>query len=815
MMWKIRYRKTSQNLGKEAEAMRIDKHTLYMNYPSSWWHDLWREGLICGNGEIGMNIYGGVKEETTMLTHHALWHNGKVDPLPDVSNAFAKLRKLMDTGEFREAGWEVVNALRESGYASRLESQLPAADLKLRIEPNVGFECYLRGIHMDTAEAECEWQDGQTWRASKGFVSRADGVAVKLLSSSSADLNVLISENMHRNQGSDLAETAAKHVVESKQLKFDEQFLCYSALNDDGTLFGAVAGVFPADGTREKTEQGIRVKRSSEILILASVFAGEAEVNREVVFRKEKERLQELAGRGYHSLLEAHAAKHRALYESADLSFHHRGKFHSNEELLMQAWKGTSSLELQEKLWRYGRYLFICGTAEQANPFPLYGLWGGEYDLIWSHNMANENTQMIYWHSYTGNLLPLQKGLYRYYNDRLPVFQENARKLFGMRGIYMTAGTTPGVSVPNQVVPVIMNWVSAAGWIAQHYVYYYYYTRDEAYLKEVLLPYLEQVAAFYEDYVEFYPDGSIHFYPSVSPENTPGNFMPPEHIQMAHPMPTTVNSTIDLAILKEFFTNLSEIARSHGLFADRLPKWERILKAIPEYRIGKDGGIREWQDDRFEERYDHRHLSHIYPVFPGHEVNSLHESELLPAFRRAVELRKIDAQTGWSLAHMAAIYARLEDGNAAFRCLNLMAKSCFTANFFSLHNDWRGMNLSLCMDPAPVQLDAVMGYTNAIQEMLIYSSKDLLKFLPALPDFLKEGRIRSFRYADGFVDMAWDVRKKILKAHIQALRPHTVVLQLPKWNNRFQFSFSGGRAKERQDGLVELELEESGKIDIF
>ena len=98
----------------------------------------------------------------------------------------------------------------------------------------------------------------------------------------------------------------------------------------------------------------------------------------------------------------------------------YRGKYHSNEQLLAEAYSGKQSPELIEKLWKYGRYLFISGTSDKDNPFPLYGLWGGDYRLMWSHNMANENTEMIYWHSYVGNLLPFQKGLYKYYNNRIP-----------------------------------------------------------------------------------------------------------------------------------------------------------------------------------------------------------------------------------------------------------------------------------------------------------------------------------------------------------------------------------------------------------
>jgi len=789
--------------------MRIDKDTLFMRYPSTWWHDLWREGLPAGNGIIGACVYGGVKEETTMIQHHDLWHGGKEDALPDVSQAFRRQREMMDREEFREASWEVVNELKKNNYKTELESQLPIADLLMQIQPNKGFENYIRGIHMDSGEVGSEWEDDASKRSSYLFVSRTGNMVVKRVTSSQPDLNILFSVDMHQNEGSDSAEKYAQHVIQTKKIEIAAPFLVYTAENQDETGYGAVVRILPGKGEMENTPIGIRVKDSSDIQVLIKVFVKEKPENKELVIAKLKKELTTVDG-DYEALLEEHRQEHGKWYHSAQFSLGYQGEYHCNEDLLAAAYSGKQPLELIEKLWKYGRYLFICGTSEQSNPFPLYGLWAGDYHLMWSHNMANENTQMIYWHTYAGNLLPFQKGLYQYYSDRIPVFQNNAKKQFGMRGICMPAGTTPGVAAPNQIVPVIVNWVSAAGWLAQHYCNYYWYTRDEQYLREKLLPYLEEVAAFYEDFIEFYPDGRIHFYPSVSPENTPQNFMPPEHIQMAHPMPTTVNSTIDLAIVKEFFGNLCEIAIDQKLYQDRVELWKKIIASIPEYKINEAGAIKEWQDDRFEERYAHRHLSHIYPVFPGSEVNKLHKEKLLPAFRKAVDLREIDAQTCWSLAHMSAIYARFEDGESAMQCLNNIAKSALTNNFFTLHNDWRKMNISLCIDP-PIQLDAIMGYVNALQEMVMYVSEDLVKLLPALSEELQKGSIKDFRYVDGCIDMVWDMEQKNFAATLTSLREHDMYIQLPSELGEYQFLMEDCHIFKEGE-LYKLHMGEKGKL---
>ena len=792
--------------------MKINKNTLFMRYPSTWWHDLWREGLVCGNGLIGANVYGGVKEETTMLTHHDLWHNGCEDQLPDVSDSFYRLSQKMDQGDFQEASWEIVNSLNSKHYKTTLESPLPLADFKMSIEPICGFSEYIRGIHMDSGEVGCEWKDGSSERSSYLFVSRKENMIIKKVSSNLFDLNVLFSMDAHINNNSDTIERYGRHILDSKETHNTAPFIVYTAKNDDDTWYGAVARICTQNGSCCNTPLGIQVRNSNEIIIFIKLFIKISEENKESTIEYIKRELSQ-KDQSYSAYLEEHSKLHSALFNSADFSLNYKGKYHCNEDLLAQSYTGKQSPELIEKLWKYGRYLFICGTSQTGNPFPLYGLWGGDYRLIWSHNMANENTQMIYWHTYTGNLLSLQESLYKYYNDRIPAYQNNAQKLFGMRGIYMTAGTTPSVSTPNQVVPVIINWVSAAGWIAQHYYNYYQYTKDQEYLESTLLPFMEQVATFYEDFITFYEDGSIKFYPSVSPENTPQNFMPPEEIVIPHPMPTTINATIDLAIVKEFFSNMLTVAKETDLYQDRVPYWKKIINSIPPYRINEDGAVREWQDTRFDDRYFHRHLSHLYPVFPGCEVNDNHNEELLPAFHKAVTLRKIDAQTGWSAAHMANIYARLGDSENAMICLNNMTRSSLTNNFFTLHNDWRGMNLSLCMEPAPVQLDAIMGYVNAIQEMLFYSSGELIKLLPAVPKELSKGKVNNFRYMHGFVKMQWDIDKKYYRIVITAFRKHEINLKLPDEFTECQFKTHHCNIS-KSGNMYRLDMENDGRLTI-
>lgn len=805
---------------------------------------MWREGLVTGNGMTGVNLYGGAKREILQLGRHDLWYDGLEEEVPDVHESLASQRKKMEEGSFREASWEIVNALKQKGYGSRLESHVPVANLTVEQTPVKGFRSFQRCLDMEQALAGQQWLDGGILMRREVFVSRAADMAVYRLSAEKEDLDRDLLEyrfelSAFRNEGERPTE-AIQAVWESAwtEASCEDEHTGYLYFNANRRKpnglsgdFGAVVKISIAEGGMEKSENRIKVNAAAEILVMICLYVDE---DRESAWQRLHDKLKSRT-EIWAELLAESAALHKALYHSAELRLgqetgqsgsREEGQeewSRSNEDLVMEAFSDRQSVELIEKLWHYGRYLFICGSSPTSNPFPLYGLWGGRYRLQWCHNMANENLQMIYWHSLCGNLLEYNQAVFKYMNDRIPAFTENARKLFGIDGIYMTAGTTPGVSSPTQIVPVIINWVGAAGWLARHYYEYYLYTGDMEYARNIMIPYMDGVARFYEGFVQFERDEEgreqIRFYPSVSPENTPVNFMPPEGIQMAHPMPTTINSTIDLAILKEFFTNMLAVSRIVGekLFPrERIEKWNRILRSIPKFKVNGEGAVKEWQEDIFEDRYDHRHLSHIYPVFPGHEVYPEKDPDKIRAYEKAVSLRKIDAQTGWSMAHMAAICARFRDGEKAMECLDNMARSSLLNNFFTLHNDWRGMNISLNMDPAPVQLDAIMGYVNAVQEMILYAAPGYIALLPALEERLSTGEVRNFRYSDGLLYMKWNQGKKQFACRIKSLRPHKVQVVLPdfveqgKWQETVAVKISALRAK-----VWEVKFEESESVAEF
>jgi alpha-L-fucosidase 2 len=220
-----------------------------------------------------------------------------------------------------------------------------------------------------------------------------------------------------------------------------------------------------------------------------------------------------------------------------------------------------------------------------------------------------------------------------------------------------------------------------------------------------------------------------------------------------------------------------------GMYEDERETWEEMLKHIPPYQLNEDGAVKEWMHPLLKDNYQHRHQSHVYPVFPGYEITEEENPELFSAFVTAIKKRLViglTAQTSWSFAHMACNYARMEEGDLALECLDNISRSCIMNNFFTVHNDWRNMGIGLDMNWAPFQIDANMGWTAAIQEMLVFSKPSLIKLLPGLPSRWVQGSISGLLCRGGVtLDIQWDMRSGRIQAWLRGKHPQIVNVKLP------------------------------------
>ena len=758
--------------------MPTSPQTMTMLQPAAWWAARWRDAVPAGNGQIGAAVYGGVYRETVMLTHADLWCACRVAELPEVSDRLPRMRELLLAKREPEAQPLMQQALADRGYQPSWPFPLPLGDLRIVMPACHGFKAYRRRLDMATGEVAVTWRDGDLDYERILFVSRAaDLVVCELRGSRPGSVTARIGLDLH--QRSDAVRPFGGKDAElptEVEVKAANNIVCYAARNDDGSDFGAVVRVVATGGTVAAAGSEVQVTGADRVLLLLKVFIKEP---RQAAWARLTSELGTVTA-GYAELLAPHAALHSALFRrtSLDLGAPAAERTLANEELLLMAYQGETPAAMVERQWAFGRYLLISSTREDGQPCPLLGLWCGEYGGFWSFNMTNVNLQMIYWQALTGNLPELLLPVFDYCERLLEDFRINARRLYGCRGIHLPAVTMPDSGIARCAAPHILHFIGAAGWVGQHYYDYWRFTGDREFLRRRALPFLRDVALFYEDYLVPGPDGTWLLAPGNSPENTPANYWDGD--EGGGNMQTTVNPTIELAIAKEVLTHLVEGAELLDLYGDERGKWRSMLAHFPPYRVNADGTLAEWLPEHLAEHHQHRHQSQLYPLFPGLEITRDQTPELFAAAVAAMETRfteGLKAGSCWGLVNLANAFARAGNGDRALECLDLVSRASTLPNFFTLHNDWRDMGLCTDLPHAPFQIDANMGWTAAVQEMLLVSRPGQLEILPALPARWPQGQACGLRARGALtVDIAWQADGNWIEVALRPDHSQTVTL---------------------------------------
>ena len=766
-------------LSSDLSASDVDaENEISMKYPASWYRQLWREALPSGNGIIAAAVYGHVNNERVLLTHDDLWHEVVTMDLPDVSHTIPEIRRLLLEGNSQEANGMMEAALQDAGYEPDIGAPLPLGDLLVDMPVDEGFMNYRRTLDMTTGEVAVRWTDGATDYKRKLFVSRThDLVVMEVSCSGEGELDATFSLDLHDRRDVHVDWGTEPELPKNFEAKASaDGFIRYAATNNnDETDFGAVARVIAGDATLSAKDGSIHVVGGKRALVIMKLFI-KSERHKEWTALEEDLNSTEA---DYLALLKPHAAEHGELFNRVTLNVDDSDEGHelSTEELLLDAYQGEVPTAMVEKMWAFGRYLLISSSKAGGQPCPLQGKWTGFYRGYWTFNMANENLQMNYWQAMSGNIIETALPVFDYFDRMMDDFRENARKLYGCDGIVVSCITTPPSGLFKDIQPHILYWTGGGAWVGQHYYDYYLHTSDETFLKERAMPFLREVALFYEDFFTLDEKGYYVSSPSNSPENQPGN-------QTGRRNQTTMNATMDFALAKEVLTNLIEGAEVTGAFQEDVEKWEDMLTKIPPYQVNEDGAVREWMHPFYDDNYHHRHQSHIYPVFPGFEVTADSDPELFEAFLVAIRKRLdigISSQTGWSLAHMSNVYARMGEGDSALRCLSLMSRACVMNNFFTTHNDWRFSGIGGKFEPAPYQIDANFGWTAAVQEMLLFSVPGTISVVPALPEKWVKGSVSGLLARGGVeVSVAWDQEEGSATVELKALkRDQAVTVKSP------------------------------------
>ncbi|MDF6046369.1 glycoside hydrolase family 95 protein [Streptomyces sp. JH14] len=674
----------------------------------------WEDAFLGGNGRHGAMVYGDPVDDRVIVNHHTLVRpNGSEHARPpELADGLKQLQDALLAGDTAAA--ERFGADHPLLWVQPFH---PAFQTRVRRTPypaahHAGATRYRRTVDFATGEIRASHDD---WR-SQVFVSRADDVVVQRIAGFGPAAEVTLD---HALPG------APPHLAigRSTVLTADGARLALRVGYPDSEL--AYTGVTTArvdSGTVTVSGEGIRIEGARSLLLLTRVrrHAGDLDLSEEWAALPDDD---------FATLFARHQPLHRTAYERTTLTLHAGAcqRELPGSELI----RLSGSPALLERLFAAGRYHLLSASGEL--PPRLTGLWTGDWDTAWSGAFttnANLNLQIA---SAAAAALPeVSEAHARLVHGQLDDWRDNARAIFGARGIVApshTDGASGHTRHFQRAYPLHL-WTAGADWLLQPLLEH---EETTGVTDPLLTDALVEVAEFYEDFLTRHtPDGALVVVPSYSPENRPANASW-----------GTVNATMDIAAARHALTTAADRSPGHPAATG----WRTLAGRLPRFLVNEDGALAEWSWPGLHETYDHRHLSHLYPVWPLTTINPYDTPELAHAAHRALELRGSENDSAHGHLHQALIAARLRDGRRVQDALGaVLAGDYFHTSLMSAHYPARNV----------YNADAAHALPAVVVEMLVQSAPDRLVLLPALPAGYPAGELRGVRTRFGArLDLSW------------------------------------------------------------
>ncbi|KFF02649.1 glycoside hydrolase family 95 protein [Flavobacterium reichenbachii] len=732
----------------------------------------WTEALPIGNGTLGAMIFGRVDTELIQLNEATLWSGGPVQKNVN-PNAFKNLALIRD--ELKKENYQKAYDLTKNMQGAYSESFMPLGDLILTQDfGGHKPDLYNRSLDIQTGLAVTNFKiDGVQYKRELFASAPAQCIIIKLSADQLKKLSVTIdagsllkNEKIIQNQSLVLKGKAPSH-SDPNYIDYNKEPVIYTDTTGcRGMRFELIIKPIVKDGAVSYEGNKLVIKNASEIILFVSAatsFNGfdkcpDSEGKDEHKFAEIP--IKKATGKKYDNLLKEHVADFQHFFNRVSLKLNEKETNKSNlatDERLMQYAKGEKDSGLEALFFQYGRYLLISSSRTHNVPANLQGIWNNKLRAPWSSNYTtNINLQMNYWPVESGSLSELFFPLDEFIKNVSVTGAETAKSFYHASGWVLHhnsdiwAATNP-VGDFGKGDPMWANWYMGANWLSRHLWEHYQYTGDKAYLKKVY-PIIKGAAQFSLDWLQEDQNGYLVTMPSTSPENK-------YYYDGKKQGTVTTASTMDIAIIKDLFENTREASKVLDIDSEFRQTLDKASSKLFPFKIGSKGQLLEWYKDFEEEDPHHRHTSHLYALHPADLISPLKTPELAAAAKRTLELRGDDG-TGWSLAWKVNMWARLLDGNHAYKLFKNQLR--LTKDNDSEYSGHGGCYPNLFDAHPPFQIDGNFAGTAGVIEMLMQSQNKEIQLLPALPDSWSEGEIKGITAKGNFiVDINWNGGKMI------------------------------------------------------